>query len=83
MMTNVQIPGMPLPQLLAGFALHDPVPDIRICNIASNSAQITPDSAFVALPGIKSNGIDYAIDAVKAGAVVVIYDASDEYSAVA
>ncbi len=79
-MANVKIPGMFLPQLLAGFALHDPVPDIKICNIASNSAQITPDSAFVALPGIKSNGIDYAIDAVKAGAVVVIYDASDEYS---
>ena len=80
MMVNLKIPGMSLPELLSGFEVRDPVPAIEIFNIASNSAQVTANSAFVALPGIKSNGIDYAIDAVKAGAVVVIYDASDEYS---
>jgi UDP-N-acetylmuramoyl-L-alanyl-D-glutamate--2,6-diaminopimelate ligase len=80
MMVNVNIPGMSLPELLSGFDVQDPVPAIEIFNIASNSAQVTANSAFVALPGIRSNGIDYAIDAVKAGAVVVIYDAADEYS---
>ena len=79
-MTKPRIPGMPLPELLAGFAVLDSLPSIPICDIASNSANIGPDSAFIALPGIRSNGIDYAIDAVKAGAVAVIYDASDEYS---
>ena len=34
----------------------------------------------IALPGIRSNGIDYAIDAVRAGAVAVIYEATDDYS---
>lgn len=79
-MVNARIRGMSLPELLSGFELHDPVPAIEISNIASNSAQVSANSAFVALPGIRSNGIDYAIDAVKAGAVVVIYDASDDYS---
>lgn len=79
-MVSVKMPGMPLPDLLSGFELRDPVPAIEICNIASNSAQVTANSVFIALPGIRSNGIDYAIDAVKAGAVAVIYDATDDYS---
>ncbi len=80
MMVNTNIPGMSLSDLLSGFEVNDPLPAIEISNIASNSAMVTPDSAFIALPGIRSNGIDYAIDAVKAGAVAVIYDAADEYS---
>ena len=73
-------PGMPLTELLAGFATDSPIPAILISDIASNSAAVTPDSAFIALPGLRANGIDYAIDAVKAGAVAVLYDAADEYS---
>ncbi|MBT8436820.1 MAG: UDP-N-acetylmuramoyl-L-alanyl-D-glutamate--2,6-diaminopimelate ligase [Gammaproteobacteria bacterium] len=79
-MANTNIPGMALSELLSGFALQNPVPSIQINDIVSNSARVTANSVFVALPGIKSNGIDYAIDAVKAGAVAVIYDASDDYS---
>lgn len=80
MMVNAKIPGMSLAELLSGFALRDTVPAIQISNISSNSADVTPGSAFIAQPGIKSNGIDYAIDAARAGAVAVIYDADDEYS---
>lgn len=80
MMANRVIPGMRLTDLLAGFPLTDPVPAIEISNIASNSADVTPGSAFIALPGIRSNGIDYAIDAAKAGAIAVIFDANDLYS---
>ena len=79
MMVHSKIPGMRLTDLLAGFPLTDPVPAIEIHNIASNSAEVTPGSAFIALPGMRSNGIDYAIDAAKAGAVAVIFDAADEY----
>ncbi len=79
-MTNLNIPGILLSELVSGFTVNDPIPSIRICDIASNSVKVKPNSAFIALPGIKSNGIDYAIDAVKAGAVTVIYDAADEYS---
>jgi UDP-N-acetylmuramoyl-L-alanyl-D-glutamate--2,6-diaminopimelate ligase len=80
MMTNLRVPGLPLPELLAGFTVLETVPSIPICDIASNSREVGANSAFIALPGIRSNGIDYAIDAVKAGAVAVIYDATDEYS---
>ena len=79
-MVHSNIPGMRLTDLLAGFPLTDPVPAIEIHNIASNSSEVTPGSAFIALPGMRSNGIDYAIDAAKAGAVAVIFDANDEYS---
>ncbi len=79
-MPDPKIRGMLLDKLLAGFAGNDPLPPIEIRAIASNSAEITPQSAFIALPGLQRNGIDFAIDAVKAGAVAVIYDASDEYS---
>ncbi len=80
MMANPQTPGIPLAELLTGFATSDPLPSIVIQDIASNSAAVTLNSAFIALPGIRSNGIDYAIDAVKSGAVAIIYDAADEYS---
>jgi UDP-N-acetylmuramoyl-L-alanyl-D-glutamate--2,6-diaminopimelate ligase len=80
MMVNPRTPGIPLSELLAGFATRDPVPSIVIQDIASNSAAVSVNSAFIALPGIRSNGIDYAIDAVKSGAVAIIYDAADEYS---
>jgi UDP-N-acetylmuramoyl-L-alanyl-D-glutamate--2,6-diaminopimelate ligase len=80
MMTSAKIPGMTLAELLSGFATRDPVPAIEIRNIASNSADVSPGSAFIARPGLKSHGIDYAIDAARAGAVAVIYDAADVYS---
>jgi UDP-N-acetylmuramoyl-L-alanyl-D-glutamate--2,6-diaminopimelate ligase len=81
MMVNSQNRGMPLPELLKGFTRQDDaLPSIEIFNISSNSADVGPGCAFIALPGMKTNGIDYAIDAVKAGAVAVIYDAADEYS---
>ena len=79
-MAQTRAPGMPLSELLAGFATQQTVPAIPVCDVASNSNAVTPGCAFIALPGMRVNGIDYAIDAVKAGAVAIIYDASDDYS---
>ena len=75
-----EMPGMSLQKLLAGFSVNGPVPAIEIRNIAGNSTDVTAGSAFIARPGIKSHGIDYAIDAARAGAVAVLFDAGDEYS---
>ena len=44
-----------------------------------NSADVESGSLFIALKGLSTHGIDFAIDAVRAGAVAVIYDAADEY----
>ncbi len=49
-MPDPKIRGMLLDKLLAGFAGNDPLPPIEIRAIASNSAEITPQSAFIALP---------------------------------
>ncbi len=78
-MTNLQAVGESLAELLKGYATTDPVPEIDIVNIASDSRSVVPGSLFVALRGINAQGIDFAIDAVKSGAIAVLYDAQDEY----
>jgi UDP-N-acetylmuramoyl-L-alanyl-D-glutamate--2,6-diaminopimelate ligase len=79
MMSEPQNVGRPLTALLQGVVTSDVVPDIDILNIASNSRLVLEDSLFIAVAGISSHGIDFAIDAVKSGALAVIYDAGDEY----
>ncbi len=79
MMSRSQNAGKPLARLLKGYNTIDPVPDIDIVDITSNSRTVRRGSLFIALRGINSQGIDFAIDAVKSGAVAVIYDSEDEY----
>ena len=78
-MGKSQTAGMSLAELLTGYVTSQPVPDIDIVDIASNSRAIHQGSLFIALRGLNSQGIDFAIDAVKLGAVAVMYDARDEY----
>ncbi len=80
MKASMKSPGMMLTDLLAEANCVDRVPPIQVQDISSNSKQVVKGAVFVALPGINSNGIDYAIDAVKAGAVAVLFDANDAYS---
>ncbi len=79
MMSKSQNAGKPLAELLKGYVSKEPVPDIDIIDVASNSRAVRQGSLFIALRGINSQGIDFAIDAVKSGAVAVMYDALDEY----
>ena len=44
MMAMNKMRGMLLSDLLSGFDLHDPVAAIQISDIASNSADVTPNS---------------------------------------
>ncbi|MFB3058640.1 MAG: Mur ligase family protein [Gammaproteobacteria bacterium] len=78
-MSRSQNAGKPLAGLLKGYNTIEPVPDIDIVDITSNSRTARRGSLFIALRGINSQGIDFAIDAVKSGAVAVIYDSEDEY----
>jgi UDP-N-acetylmuramoyl-L-alanyl-D-glutamate--2,6-diaminopimelate ligase len=79
MMSKTQNVGRSLTALLQGFDTRDAVPDIDILNIASNSRAVLENTLFIALAGINSHAIDFAIDAVKSGAVAILYDAGDEY----
>ena len=62
-----------LTELMQGIAT---VPDIAISGIASDTRELGPGYLFLACGGINSHGLDYAGQAVKAGAVAIAYDAS-------
>ena len=62
-----------LTELMQGFAT---VPDIAISGIASDTRELGPGYLFLACGGINSHGLEYAGQAVKAGAVAIAYDAS-------
>ncbi len=71
--------GILLADLLSGFSNQLPVQPIEINSVTSNSADVEAGSLFIAMAGLNNHGIDFAIDAVKAGAIAIIYDAADEY----
>ena len=73
------LPGKSLNELLAGILADREIPPVMIRSITSNSREVTQDSLFIALEGTQVHGIDFAIDAAKSGAAVILYDALDEY----
>ncbi len=79
MNSKIILAGKSLKELFAGVVLAETVPSMEIKYVTSNSREIVADSLFIALKGTQSHGIDFAIDAVKSGASIVIYDALDEY----
>lgn len=44
----------------------------EVSGIAYDSRQVTPDALFVAVPGVHCDGFEYAEDAVKRGASVIV-----------
>ncbi len=80
MMTSSQLlPGKSLKELLDGILPDSEIPSVMIRSITSNSREVTADALFVALEGTQVHGIDFAVDAAKSGAAVILYDATDEY----
>ena len=59
--------------LLEGLAAATPLP---VSGVASDSRRVTAGGLFLACAGERSHGLDYADDAVRAGAVAIAYDAS-------
>jgi len=74
-----QLAGKPLSDLLVGVAIDENIPMVEICNVSSDSREMVKGSLFIALKGTQTHGIDFAIDAAKSGAVVIMYDALDDY----
>ncbi len=79
MVSSQPVSGKSLSQLLAGIQVNSEIPAVRILSITSNSRQVEDKSLFVALEGMQTHGIDFAIDAAKSGAAVILYDAMDDY----
>ena len=47
---------------------------MEISDIIYDSRKVVPDSVYVALAGVRSDGHDYLIDAVRGGAVAVVVE---------
>jgi UDP-N-acetylmuramoyl-L-alanyl-D-glutamate--2,6-diaminopimelate ligase len=52
-----------------------------VTDLVSDSRQVTPGAAFVALPGERSHGLDFAASALASGAAIVLHDAADTSAA--
>jgi UDP-N-acetylmuramoyl-L-alanyl-D-glutamate--2,6-diaminopimelate ligase len=48
--------------------------EVRICDLTEDSRTVVPGSLFVARSGLKADGKDYMLAALKAGAVAVLTD---------
>ena len=68
MSENISLAG-----LLHGIA---EAPDIVIRGIASDTRELDDGYLFLACGGMRSHGLDYAAEAVAAGAVAIAYDAT-------
>ena len=63
-----------LARLLPGIhsPLSDEAEDLRVPGIAHDSRRVKPGFVFVAIPGTRRNGADFAADAVNRGAAAVV-----------
>ena len=80
MMAAVATMVMSLGELL-GPAAGD-LAGLQIRDLVADSRQVEPGAAFVALPGLRGHGLDFAGDALARGAAVVVYEPSDSHGEV-
>lgn len=59
--------------LLAGLTDVLP-PDVEVTDLGIDSRSVVPGSAFIALPGLRTHGITFAAQVVKAGASVILWE---------
>lgn len=53
------------------------IPDIKLSGLAADSRQVKSGTLFIALSGVQTEGSLYISDAIRNGAVAVLYDPSD------
>ncbi len=72
-----------LRELLRGLVSDDvgaQLPDLCVTGISLDSRACEQGFAFLAVPGINSHGISYAVQAIKNGACVVLWQSTTELS---
>lgn len=79
MASTPQLSGKMLSALLEGISVSEDIPALEIADVTSNSRAAVKGSLFIALKGMQTHGIDFAIDAARAGAAVIMYDSLDSY----
>ncbi len=65
---------MELAAVLPGAEILPAARDVEVARVTSDSRSVRPGDLFVAIRGVKSDGLAYAADAVRRGAVAVLSD---------
>ena len=73
-MTNLRVTGLPLSQLLAGWADIAGDSAMEVKGLCLDSRKVQPGDLFFALAGSQSHGIRHAEAAAAAGACAILYD---------
>jgi len=63
-----------LAELLQGYNINLPPLAKKVAGLCLDSRHATPGAVFIALRGAREHGIDYALAAVAAGAIAVVYE---------
>ncbi|HEY4369701.1 MAG TPA: UDP-N-acetylmuramoyl-L-alanyl-D-glutamate--2,6-diaminopimelate ligase [Steroidobacteraceae bacterium] len=72
-------PAKNLRTLFAGLGAFV-LPDIEIADLTLDSRKVQAGGAFVALPGLRSHGLEFAAEAVSRGASVILWEPRDGVS---
>ncbi len=78
--SGVQTLGSLLDGLLGASASVPGAVEIPVAGLCNDSRRVRPGDLFVAESGLGRPGVDYAADALDAGAIAVLYDAADDYA---
>lgn len=70
------VAAMTLGELLGSSA--GPHGALAVTDLVSDSRQVTPGTAFIALGGQRSHGLDFADEALAAGAAIIVYEPDSE-----
>jgi UDP-N-acetylmuramoyl-L-alanyl-D-glutamate--2,6-diaminopimelate ligase len=73
MAVQSQMPGMLVAQLLEGLVRGE-LPDVSVCGLATDSRQVRTGDLFLASKGLRVHAIAHAADAVRKGAVCVVWE---------
>jgi len=74
---HIQQHSMTLRDLLNGYisdAVLSQVPALQVQQLTLNSRDVRPGTVFVAIPGLRAHGIDYAQQAIANGASAVLWE---------
>ncbi len=80
MMTAPKILGKRLGELLRGLYKVPPSADLEVSSLVLDSRKVTQGSLFLALSGHQTHGLEFAKEAVRQGAVAVVYEPVAEHS---
>jgi UDP-N-acetylmuramoyl-L-alanyl-D-glutamate--2,6-diaminopimelate ligase len=72
--------AMTIAELLRGFASVDDLPALEVTGLTADSRSVQPGELFIAMRGLSRHALDFAADAMQAGAIGVVFDAGDEHA---